>query len=255
MSDNVLIDRAEGVLTLTLNRPQKRNALNRQMYAALGAAIRGAEEERQTRAVLIQAEGDAFTAGNDIGEFAAASAGERMEAFAAQPLLDALTEARMPIVAAVQGSAVGIGLTLLLHCDLVFVAEDARLSVPFVDLALCPEAASSLLLPARIGHARAFSMFALGEGIDGRTAAAWGLANAAVPAGEVKARARAAAEALALRPPASIAATKTLMRDAQAYARRMQDELVQFAAQLKSAEAKEAFAAFFEKRPPDFSRF
>jgi enoyl-CoA hydratase/carnithine racemase len=255
MAGAVLKEQADGVLTLTLNRPEKKNALDTAMYAALADAIRGAEADPFARVVLLQANGDAFSAGNDLEEFVAINAGTKPpEGFSAQPLLEALAQARIPIVAAVHGRAVGIGLTLLLHCDLVFVAEDAKLSSPFVNLALAPEAASSMLLPARIGHVRAFALFALGETIDGTTAAAWGLANAAVPAGELRARARAAAEALALRAPSSVAATKGLMRDAAAYARRFEEEFAVFAAQLKSAEAREAFAAFLEKRAPDYSR-
>jgi enoyl-CoA hydratase/carnithine racemase len=255
VTEQVLIEKAGGVLTLTLNRPEKKNSLSPEMYAALAQAIAGADDDREVRVVLIQAKGDMFTAGNDLAEFADVNAGKAPERLSAQPLLDALAHTRTPIVAAVHGRAVGIGLTMLLHCDLVFVAEDALLSSPFVNLALVPEAASSMLLPARIGHVRAFGMFALGEPIDGRTAAAWGLANAAVPTAEVQPRARAAAEQLAKRPPASVAVTKALMRDAAGYARRMDEEFEHFGAQLKSAEAKEAFAAFFEKRPADFSRF
>jgi enoyl-CoA hydratase/carnithine racemase len=251
----VRVEKAGGVLTVTLARPEKKNALTPEMYAGLTAALRSAEEDREVRVVLLQAEGDAFCAGNDLAEFSAVSAGQAPRSIAAKPFLDALVQARAPLVAAVQGLAVGVGVTMLLHCDLVFVAEDARLSAPFANLALTPEAASSLLLPARIGHVRAFSMFALGEAIDGRTAAAWGLANAALPAGEVQTRARAAAEALARRPPASIGATKALMREVQAYASRMEAEFVRFGDQLRSEEAKEAFAAFYEKRPADFSRF
>ena len=254
-TDHVRVERAAGIVTLTLVRPEKKNALTPEMYAALAAAIVEADQDRETRVVLLEAEGDAFTAGNDLAEFAAAASDQFPERFGAEPLLEALVLARTPIVAAVQGQAVGVGLTLLLHCDLVYVAENARLSSPFVNLALTPEAASSLLLPARIGHVRAFALFALGEAIDGRTAAAWGLANAALPAAEVRACARAAAEALAQRPPAAVAAAKALMRDAPAYASRIQEEYEQFRAQLRSPEAHEAFAAFFEKRAPDFSRF
>jgi enoyl-CoA hydratase/carnithine racemase len=255
MTEHVLIEKAGGVLVLTLNRPDKKNALTAAMYRSLARAIEGAQQEPQVRAVLLQAKGDMFTAGNDMGEFAALNRGESTEPPSASDLLRVLAQARTPLVAAVQGRAVGIGLTLLLHCDLVYVAEDALLSSPFVNLALVPEAASSLLLPARIGHVRAFEMFALGRAIDGRTAAAWGLANAAAPAGEVQAQARAAAEALAQRPPAAVRVTKALMRDAALISARVEEELVHFHAQLKSPEAKEAFAAFFEKRPADFSRF
>jgi enoyl-CoA hydratase/carnithine racemase len=165
-----------------------------------------------------------------------------------------LARAEIPVVAAVTGQAVGIGVTMLLHCDLVFVAEDARLSVPFVNLALVPEAASSLLLPAAIGHVRAYAMFALGEVIDGKTAAAWGLALEALPAEAVQARALSAARALAQRPAGSLKLTKRLMRDAEALSERIDTESGHFGARLQSAEAREALQAFFERRPPDFSR-
>ncbi|MBS0331540.1 MAG: enoyl-CoA hydratase/isomerase family protein [Proteobacteria bacterium] len=257
MDKHVLIDLEGGVLTLTLNRPEKKNALTRAMYAALGEAIDGANDDPQARCVLIQANGDMFTAGNDMADFAAVNAGDP-QAQAAQrggnPLLAALGRAKKPLVAAVQGRAVGVGVTMLLHCDLVYVAEEALLTTPFVNLALLPEAASSILLPARIGHARAFSMFVLGEAVSGRQAEAWGLANAAVPAGEVQARARAAAEAVAARPPASVALTKSLMREPERIAERMALEGQHFIRQLASAEAREAFAAFAEKRAPDFSK-
>jgi enoyl-CoA hydratase/carnithine racemase len=257
VTDHVLIDKSDGVLTLTLNRPEKKNALTRAMYQALGEAIDAAGDDPSVRCILIQANGDMFTAGNDLGDFAAVNAGDP-EAQQAQrdgnPLLKALGRAKTPLVAAVQGRAVGIGVTMLLHCDLVFVAEDALLTTPFVNLALLPEAASSILLPARIGHVRAFSMFVLGEAVDGRTAAAWGLANLAMPAGEVQVRARAAAEAVAARPPASVAITKSLMREPAKLAARMEEEGRHFVSQLASDEAKEAFAAFAEKRAPNFSK-
>lgn len=257
MTEHVLIEKAGGVLTLTLNRPEKKNALTRAMYQALGEAIDGAADDNDVRCVLIQANGDMFTAGNDLGDFAAVNAGDATANQAREggnPLLAALGRARIPLVAAVHGRAVGVGVTMLLHCDLVYVAEDALLTTPFVNLALVPEAASSMLLPARIGHARAFSMFVLGEAVDGRTAAAWGIANAAVPAGELRAKARAAAEAVAARPASSVAITKALMRDPAGIAARMDEEGRHFAAQLKSPEAKEAFAAFAQKRAPDFSK-
>lgn len=257
MTEHVLIEKAGGVLTLTLNRPEKKNALTRAMYQALGEAIDEAADDKDVRCVLIQANGDMFTAGNDLGDFAAVNAGDATANRAREggnPLLAALGRARIPLVAAVHGRAVGVGVTMLLHCDLVYVAEDALLTTPFVNLALVPEAASSMLLPARIGHARAFSMFVLGEAVDGRTAAAWGIANAAVPAGELRAKARAAAEAVAARPASSVAITKALMRDPAGIAARMDEEGRHFAAQLKSPEAKEAFAAFAQKRAPDFSK-
>jgi len=257
MTEHVLIEKSGGVLTLTLNRPEKKNAITRAMYQALGDAIDGAADDRDVRCVLIQGAGDTFTAGNDLGDFAAVNAGDTTAAQAREegnPLLKALGRAKTPLVAAVQGRAVGVGVTMLLHCDLVYVAEDALLTTPFVNLALVPEAASSMLLPARIGHARAFSMFVLGEAVDGKTAAAWGIANAAVPAAELRATARAAADAVAARPASSVRITKALMRDPAGIAVRMEDEGRHFAAQLVSPEAKEAFAAFAQKRTPDFSK-
>jgi enoyl-CoA hydratase/carnithine racemase len=253
MTDHVIVERAGGVLTLTLNRPEKKNALTAQMYEVLAAAIDDAAGDPNVRCILLQSNGDSFTAGNDLSDFAAINQGDRERA-SGNALVGALARTSTPIVAAVHGRAVGVGTTLLLHCDLVFVTEDALLTTPFVNLALVPEAASSVLLPARIGHPRAFAMFVLGEPVDGRTAAAWGIANAVVPAAELRARARAAAEAIATRPPAAVAITKRLMRDGDALAARIAEEHRYFAAQLKSAEAREAFAAFHEKRPPDFSK-
>ena len=257
MTEHVLSELSGGVLTLTINRPEKKNALTRAMYQALADGIDGAADDPAVRCVLIQANGDMFTAGNDLGDFAAVNAGDTTANQAREggnPLLIALGRAKVPLVAAVHGRAVGVGVTMLLHCDLVYVAEDALLTTPFVNLALVPEAASSMLLPARIGHARAFAMFVLGEAVDGRKAEAWGIANAAVPASELRAKARAAAEAVAARAPASVALTKQLMRDPAAIAARMDEEGRHCAAQRKSPEAQAAFAAFAQKRAPDFSK-
>src|SRR5580765_2223469 len=251
MTDHVRSEISNGVLTLTLNRPEKKNALTREMYQALGDGIDGAGQSDEIRCVLIQAEGDMFTAGNDLGDFAAANRGEPDAARAGgNPLLVALARAPTPLVAAVNGRAVGVGTTMLLHCDLVFVADDVLLTTPFVNLALVPEAASSLTLPGRIGHARAFAMFVLNEAVDAPTAVAWGIANALVPRAELRARARAAAEAIAAKPASAVVLTKALMRDPAMLAARMQTERTHFSAQLKSSEAKEAFTAFAEKRPP-----
>jgi enoyl-CoA hydratase/carnithine racemase len=251
--DHVIVETSGGVLTLTLNRPEKKNALTGAMYETLGSAIDAAAHDSEIRCIVLQGNGDSFTAGNDLSEFAAVSSGDRAGA-SGNVLVTALARATTPIVAAVHGRAVGIGTTMLLHCDLVFVSPDTLLTTPFVNLALVPEAASSMLLPARIGHARAFAMFVLGETVDGPTAVAWGLANALVPLAELRPRARAAAETIAARPPAAVTLTKRLMRNAAALAAQIDEESRHFAAQLRSAEAREAFAAFREKRPPDFSR-
>lgn len=254
---HVIAETSDGVLTLTLNRPEKKNALTRDMYQALGDAIDAAEFDKDVRCILFQAEGDMFTAGNDLSDFAAVNAGEAPANEARRggnPLLAALARAKTPLVAAVNGRAVGVGVTMLLHCDLVYLAEDSVLTTPFVNLALVPEAASSLTLPSRIGHARAFSMFVLGEAVDAQKALAWGIANEVLPRDELRARARAAALAVAARPPAAVTITKALMRDPVSLAERMDREGRHFSDQLKSPEAKEAFSAFAEKRAPDFAK-
>jgi enoyl-CoA hydratase/carnithine racemase len=256
VTDEVLIERDGGVLVITWNRPAKKNALTRAMYGAAAQALTEAETDPTVRCVLIQGAGDAFTAGNDLGDFAAANRGEANDhgPRGVSDFLQALARGTKPYVAAVHGVAVGVGVTMLLHCDLVFVADDAKLSTPFVNLALAPEAASSLLLPQRIGHARAFAMFALGEAVLGDTAAAWGIANAAYPVAELKDKALAAAKALAQRPIGSLIITKTLMRDGATILAKMEEEIGHFGERLKSAEAREAFAAFAERRAPDFTK-
>lgn len=255
MSTHIKISLEAGVLRITLARPEKKNALTNDMYGALAAAVERAETDPQVRVVLLAAEGDAFTAGNDLGDFAAVASGRlNLEHMNAGKFLNALARAEKPYVAAVQGPAVGIGTTMLLHCDLVYVAEDAQLTTPFVNLALVPEAASSWLLPARIGHARAFAMFALGEAIDGRSAVRLGLANEALPSDQLLPKAMASARALASRPLGALIATKRLMRDPGALHARMAQEHELFAARLKTAEAAEALRAFAQRRPPDFTK-
>ena len=169
------------VLTLTIDRPEKKNALTNAMYGQLADALDAARSDDGVRCVVITGAGDTFTAGNDLGDFAAVASGDLKHLDRhVHRVLDGLATFEKPVVAAVPGLAVGIGTTMLLHCDLVFLSETALLSTPFVDLALVPEAASSLLLQARIGYARAFAMFALGEKVDAASALAWGLANRVV---------------------------------------------------------------------------
>lgn len=255
MSEHIRTELSDGVLSVTLNRADKKNAITQAMYAALSDAMERAKADDAIRAVLLRAEGDSFSAGNDIGDFIAiGSQTEKPFDMSVFRYLKSLADLDKPLVAAVKGRAVGIGLTMLLHCDLVVVADDALLSVPFVNLALAPEAASSLLLPAAIGHQRAFELFALGEVIDGKTALAWGLANRAVPAGDVDAAAADLAAKVASRAPNSIRKTKRLMRDAEALWVLMQREGEAFGSQMKSPEAMEAFTDFTQKRAPDFSK-
>jgi enoyl-CoA hydratase/carnithine racemase len=256
VTQHVLVEKSDKLVVLTLNRADKKNALTRAMYATLAAEIANADTDADVRCVLIRANGDMFTAGNDLADFAAignSAAAPKPED--ANPLLPALARARTPIVAAVNGRAVGVGVTMLLHCDMVYMADDALLIAPFVNLALVPEAGSSLLMPLRIGHARAFEMFVLGEPVDAAKAVSWGIANRAVRPEELHAVARATALAIAARAPASVVATKALMRDQAAMLARMSEETGHFVRQLKSAEFKEAFNAFSERRAPDFGKF
>ncbi len=255
MTDHVLVEKADKLLILTLNRPDKKNALTRAMYKTLATEIGNADIDPSIRCILIKGNGDMFTAGNDLADFAAMGASTQPKHDDGNPFLPALARSRTPIVAAVNGRAVGVGVTMLLHCDMVFVSENALLTTPFVNLALVPEAASSLLMPLRIGHVRAFEMFVLGEPVNAEKAVSWGLANRAVPAAELHAAARAAASAIAARAPAAVIATKSLMRDESLLLARMSEETGIFGRQLQSAEFKEAFSAFSERRTPDFSKF
>ena len=256
MTDPIRSELKDGVLTVTLARPEKKNAITQAMYALLAEATNRARTDDAVRVLLFRSEGDSFSAGNDIADFIAigASGGGQVTDAPVFHFLRSLAEMDKPVVAAVRGRAVGIGLTLLLHCDLVVVAEDALLSVPFVNLALAPEAASSLLLPTVIGHQRAFEMFALGEPVDGRTAVAWGLANRAVPSDQVDAIAAELALKIASRAPNSIRKTKRLMRDTEALWTLMLREGEAFGSQMSSPEAMEAFMAFSQKRAPDFTK-
>jgi enoyl-CoA hydratase/carnithine racemase len=255
VTEHVLVEKADNLLVLTLNRPEKKNALTRAMYRTLATEIANADTDPTIRCVLILANGDMFTAGNDLADFAAIGASSSTpHPDDGNPFLPALARARTPIVAAVNGRAVGVGVTMLLHCDMVYVAEDAMLTTPFVNLALVPEAASSLLMPLRIGHARAFEMFVLGEPVNAEKAVSWGIANRAIAPAQLHGIARATALAIASRAPAAVLATKALMRDETLLLARMAEETGHFGRQLKSAEFKEAFAAFSERRAPNFSK-
>jgi enoyl-CoA hydratase/carnithine racemase len=254
MTPEIRTEISEGVLTVTIARPDKKNALTNEMYGALADAVAKANEDDDIRVLLIQADGDIFTAGNDVAEFAAQAVGNGPKERHVIRFLEALATATVPIVAAVQGKAVGVGTTLLLHCDYVLLTEDAQLITPFVNLALVPEAASSYLLPMRIGHVRAFEMFALGDPVPADAAVAWGIANKTTSLAELRAEARRIAGKLASRPNGSLTAMKRLMRDAERLVAQMDSEREVFVKRLASAEAKEAFTAFAQKRQPDFTK-
>ena len=254
MSEHIKIEHKDHILTLTFARPDKKNAITNAMYAALADAILAAETDPKTRVIVLRGEGDMYTAGNDVGEFATMATGQFRGERHVSRFIDAIARSTKPMVAAVQGRAVGIGTTMLLHCDFVVLAENALLSTPFVGLALVPEAASSLLLPLRIGYARAYEMFALGETLDATTALALGVANRVVPLDKLHAEAAAIAARLARQPAGSLAATKRLMRNAGTLLAQMGAESTVFAERLTTPEAREAFTAFAEKRAPDFMK-
>ncbi len=253
--DPVLTSREGGVLRIELNRPEKKNAITIAMYQALGDALQAASADAGVRVALIQGQPGIFSSGNDVADFLADHA--RGEDFAPFRFLRALARFDKPLVAAVSGPAIGIGTTLLLHCDLVYAAVGARFQLPFAGLGLVPEAASSLLLPRLAGWHRAAELLMLGMPFDADAAHAMGLVNHVVPAEQVHETALAAARALAAKPPAALRATKALMKQALAASvdDAMAREIREFTERLGSAEAKEAFAAFLEKRKPDFSRF
>ncbi|WP_060584356.1 enoyl-CoA hydratase-related protein [Aeromonas schubertii] len=200
----------EGVLTLTLTRPEKRNALNTRMYQELTLSLQGAKEDEAIRVVLLQGDEHCFTAGNDLADFLGKeSLGEDDPILT---FLHTLADFPKPVVVAAAGPAVGIGTTLLLHCDLVCLADNARLCLPFVDLGLVPEFASSLLLPRAVGHLRASELLLLGAPFGAAEAQAMGLANRVVPATELLATARALATALAAKPPRALQQSKALLK-------------------------------------------
>ena len=241
-----------GVLTLRLNRPEKKNALSREMYAALTDGLASAAADDAARAVLL-AGGEDFTAGNDIADFAAdgtAGGGGPLRTSVALDFLEALTRFPKPVVAAVRGVAIGVGTTLLLHCDASVAARTARLQMPFTRLGIVPEAGSSLLLATRIGQARASWMLLSGDAVDGETAAREGLVTRAVNDAEVEETAAAMATQLAALPPGALADTKRLLRapHAAALAEAMERERAAISERLRSAEAQAIFAAFLNRK-------
>lgn len=244
----------DGVLTLTLNRLDKKNALNGAMYAALAEALDAAAQDAALRVVLIQGHEQVFCAGNDLADFL-----HQPDLGAEAPVLrflHALASFPKPLVGAVAGPAVGVGTTMLLHCDLVYAGDNAVFSLPFVNLGLCPEAASSLLLPKLWGHARAAEALLLGEPFGAEQALEFGLLNRIVPPTELNAFAALMARKLAAKPLASLVETKRLLKaaDAPAVQQRLAEEVAVFGRMLKEPAAREAFTAFLEKRRPDFSR-
>ncbi len=244
-----------GVATIEIARPEKKNALTRVMYQAMTDALVAANTDKSVRAVLIQGQPNIFTSGNDIEDFMGSP--PRDEEAPVFQFMRALVTCEKPVVAAVNGAAIGIGTTMLLHCDFVFVADDARLAMPFVALGLVPEFASSLVVPRLMGHVKAAEKLLLGDPFTGAEAVECGMANAVLPPAEVVSHARRVAERFNNLAPSAVRESKRLMRShttAQVM-ETIQVEAEIFGARLRSPEATEAFQAFFQKRQPDFSKF
>ena len=244
-----------GVATIEIARPEKKNALTGAMYKAMAEALDAAQADNAVRAVLITGQPGIFTSGTDVEDFTQRRAdGSEPPAFG---FMRALMSCDKPVVAAVTGAAIGIGTTMLLHCDFVYVSDEARLAMPFVSLGVVPEFASSLIVPQLMGNARAAEKLLLGDPFTGADAVEAGIANAVLPAAEVAPHARRVAERFNSLPPGSVRETKRLMRRARTAAalETIGIENAAFAARLQSPEAKEAFSAFFQKRKPDFSKF
>jgi enoyl-CoA hydratase/carnithine racemase len=251
----VLVRQKERVCYLNLNRPERKNALSLAMYAALADLIIAANADAAVRVLVLAGTDEFFTSGNDLLDFM--NDPQIRDDHPVVRFMRALQGSAIPVVAIVRGHAIGIGTTLLLHCDLVYAAKDARMQLPFVNLGLCPEYASSYLLPRLVGHQKAAELFLLGKGFSGADAAAWGLVTAAVPCDELTDYAAEKILALAAQPPAAVKRTKVLLKQANrgAIEAALQAEFIGFAEGLDSEECKESVTAFFEKRAPDFSRF
>ncbi len=253
MTEHIVLHREDNILHIQIDRPKKRNALTQAMYSAIEEAL-GQAAEDNTRAVVISGSKECFTAGNDLRDFM--NGGLKADS-PVMRFLHRIATFEKPLIAAVAGHAIGVGTTLLFHCDLVYATADAKLKTPFVDLALVPEAASSLLMPIGLGYQRAAAMLMLGESMSGAEAHAAGVVNKIVAPEELIDTALAKARILATKPPAALRMTKALMKktDSEAVMARMMEEGQLFMERLSSPEAMEAFSAFMQQRAPDFSKF
>jgi enoyl-CoA hydratase/carnithine racemase len=254
MTDGLIVTRTGHVMEIRFNRPEKKNALTRAMYDGVVAAFESAENDPAIRVIIMTGTGDTFTSGNDIKDFQRRAAASN--ASAVSPFLTALSALRKPLIAAVNGAAIGVGTTMLAHCDLIVAARSARFVMPFTRLGLVPEAGSSLLFPQLLGHQRASAMLLLGDALDAQAALEVGFVFQVVDDADLMTAARALAARTAALPPQAIRETKQLMRrGAPNLSDRISEELELFRERVASPEAAEAFAAFMEKRAPDFSRF
>lgn len=252
---HIVVTLEERVLTLRMNRTDKKNALNQDMYSAMAEAIDAAGNNPEVRVLLLTGSTECFCAGNDLGDFMNNPPGGKDSPVAR--FMHALARFEKPVVAAACGVAVGVGVTMLLHCDLVYCGEKTKLSMPFVNLGICPEFASSYLLPRLMGHQRAAELTLLGEPFTAQTALQYGLVNAVLPNDEVEAKALEKAKQLVALPPNAVRVTKRLLKQwSQATAKEAIDiEADHFVPMLKQPEAIEAITAFVQRRKPDFSKF
>src|SRR5262245_23136276 len=246
--------RSDGILSVELNRPARKNALTAAMYTTLAGIFRDAAADSGVRVVFWYAAGDAFSAGNDVEDFLKNPSGPSESPQAS--LMDAFIAFDKPIVVAVQGAAIGGGTTMLTHCDFIYAGENARFQMPFINLGLVPEFGSSFSVPARVGHLRAAELILLGEPINAQRAAELGLVTHVVPDQDLMATATATAQKLAAKPSAALRACKRLIKRVSIgqLKEAVKVENQEFAERLRSADAKEAFSAFLEKRPPNFAK-
>jgi len=250
---HVLVNSQDGIMRIQLNRPEKKNALTVAMYRTMADALTRADQDNNIRVVLLTGTENCFSAGNDLVDFKNVSLGtEHLE----NPFALAISQAKKPIVAAVSGVAIGIGTTMLLHCDLIFAGTKAVFHLPFVNLGLCPELGSSLLLPLLIGHQRAAEIFLLGQPFSAQTAHEIGIVNCVCPEEKLMATALEKARQIAAQPLGALCLTKALMKRGReaALMAAIKEESIEFGKRLISPEAKEAFQAFLERRKPDFSK-
>ena len=255
MTSDIEISLNDGVQVLRLTRPQKKNALTSAMYGELCEAFDRGDNDPAIAVHLITGSGGVFTAGNDLGDFLATAQGTGDLGTNVRRVVYLLPMIRKPVIAAVDGVAIGVGTTMLFHCDLVYASPASTFATPFLNLGLIPEAGSSLLMPRRIGYARAFEMLALGETFSAEQAVQAGFVNKVVASGSLEHAALEAARRLASLPPEALAVTRALMRGSPVeILQHIDKEVIAFRERLASPEALEAFTAFFEKRSPNFRK-
>lgn len=258
MTEEIITHQADGIFTIQMNRPEKKNAITQNMYRKMAEGLQTADRDNAVRVVVLRGTQDLFSSGNDIKDFQARSANrDDDKPFATADFFEGILGLRKPLVAAVQGYAIGIGTTMLLHCDLVYAGRGAIFSLPFVNLGLCPEFGSSLMLPRLVGQQRAAEMFLLGETFTADQARSAGIVNQVFPDEALMDEVMTIAGRLAKKSPAALMATKKLMKDhlTPALCKAIENDSKMFFDLMMGPEAAEAFAAFAEKRVPDFSKF